>query len=212
MNAKVFFAFVLSARLLVSSAEAIVYTVRTTSGPITYRLEVPRGTPVGTSIDPDREVSYSASSPVKASSAEVVAVGWAGGLKAKDKSDSYPNSLTTLGAETPGGFYDAAYVRPISVQRINGPVAYYLVKMRGNVAGTAQTLYAAVLDDGTLVRPLPVSRYAYHPVRRSHEKLSGSVQKKKSKPFVPGEAASDREMGGAGLKEKWRRSEEKSSD
>jgi hypothetical protein len=212
MNAKVFFALMLSARLFVSSAEAMVYTVRTASGPVTYRLEVPPGTPVGTSINPDGQVGYSASFPMQASSAEVVAVGWAGGLKAKDKSDPYPNSLTTLGGEIPGGFYDAAYVRPISVQRINGPVPYYLVEMRGNVAGTAQTLYAAVLDDGTLVRPLPMGRYAYHPVRRSHEKLSRSGEKKKSKPFVLGEAASDREMGGAGLKEKWRRSEEKSSD
>jgi hypothetical protein len=33
--------------LFVSSAEAIVYTVRTDSGPVTYSLEVPPGTPVG---------------------------------------------------------------------------------------------------------------------------------------------------------------------
>ena len=149
-----------------------------------------------------------------AGSAEVVAVGWAGGLKDKDKSDPYPNSLTILGGKVPGGFYDATDVSPTSVQRINGPVPYYLVQMRGNIAGTAQTFYAAVLDNGNLVRPVPVSRSAYHPVRRSREKWGGYGEKKKRKPSVQdlGEAADGREMGGAGLKKKWGVSEEKPSN
>lgn len=148
MNAKMFFAFVLSAPLFVLSAKAIVYTVRTVSGPVTYSLEVPPGTPVGTSIKPDKQVGYSANFPMTAGSAEVAAVGWAGGLKDKDKSDPYPNSLTILGGKVPGGFYDATYVRPTSVQRINGQVPYYLVQMRGHIAGSVQTFFAAVLDDG----------------------------------------------------------------
>jgi hypothetical protein len=210
MNAKMFFAFVLSTALFVSSAEAIVYTVRTASGPVTYSLEVP----VGTSIKPDKQGAYSANLPMTAGSAEVVAVRWAGGLNDKDKFDSYPNSLTILGGKVPGGFYDATYVRPISVQRINGPVPYYLVQMRGNVAGSSQTFYAAVLDDGNLVRPVPVSRYAYHPVHRSREKEGGSGEKKKGKPRVRvlREAAGGRGMGGAELKEKWRGSEDQPSN
>jgi hypothetical protein len=86
--------------------------------------------------------------------------------------------------------------------------------MRGNVAGSTQTFYAAVLDDGNLVRPVPVSRYAYHPVRRSREKWGGSGEKKKWKSGgrVLGEAADGRGMGGAGLKEKWGGSEEKPSN
>ena len=60
MSAKMFFAFVLSAPLFVSSAKAIVYTVRTASGPVTYSLEVPPGTPVGTSIKSEKQVGYSA--------------------------------------------------------------------------------------------------------------------------------------------------------
>jgi hypothetical protein len=199
MNAKMFFAFVLSTSLFLSSAEAIVYTVRTASGPVTYSLQVP----VGSSIKPDKQVAYSANFPMTAGSAEVVAVEWAGGLKDKDKFDPYPNSLTILGGKVPGGFYDAAYVRPTSVQRINGPVPYYLVQMRGNIAGSTQTFYAAVLDDGNLVRPIPVSRYAYHPVRRSREKRGGAEEKKK---WIP------RGMGGAELKEKWAGSEEKPSN
>lgn len=214
MNAKMFFAFVLSAHLFVSSAEAIVYTVRTASGPVTYSLEVPPGTPVGTSIKPDKQVAYSANFPMTAGSAEVAAVGWAGGLEDKDKFGIYPNSLTILGGKVPGGFYNATYVRPTSVQRINGPVPYYLVQMRGNVAGGTQTLYAAVLDDGNIVRPVAVSRYAYHPVRRSREKSEAAEEKTKRKPRVRvfREAASSRRMGGAELKEKWGSSEEKPSN
>jgi hypothetical protein len=232
MNAKMFFAFVLSTLLFVSSVEAIVYTVRTASGPVTYRLEVPAGTPVGTSIKPDKQVAYSANFPMTAGSAEVAAVGWAGGLKDKDKFDPYPNWLTILGGKVPGGFYDATYVRPTSVQRINGPVPYYLVQMRGNIAGSAQTFYAAVLDDGNLVRPVPVSRYAYHPVRRSREKWGGAEEKKKwggaeekkkwggsgekkkqeSGGRVLGEAAGGRGMGGAELKKKLGVSEKKPSN
>jgi hypothetical protein len=214
MNAKMFFALALSIPPFVSSAEAIVFTVRTASGPVTYSLEVAPGTPVGTAIKPDPQVAYSANFPMTAGSAEVAAVGWAGGLEDKDKFDNYPNSLTILGGKVPGGFYDATYVRPTSVQRINGPVPYYLVQMRGNVAGSAQTLYAAVLDDGNLVRPVPVSRYAYHPVRRPREKWGGSGEKKKWKPRVRvlREAAGGRGMGGAELKEKWGGAEEKPSN
>jgi hypothetical protein len=214
MNAKMFFALALCTPLFVSSAEAIVYTVRTASGPVTYSLEVPPGTPVGTAIKPDPQVAYSANFPMTAGSAEVAAVGWAGGLEDKDKFDNYPNSLTILGGKVPGGFYNASFTKPTSVQRINGPVPYYLVQMRGNIAGSAQTFYAAVLDDGNLVRPVPVSRYAYHPVRHSREKWGGFREKKKWKPGdqVLGDTAVGRGMGGAGLKKKWGGSEEKLSN
>jgi hypothetical protein len=230
MNAKMFFAFALCTPLFVSSAEAIVFTVRTDSGPVTYSLEVPPGTPVRDKIKPDPQVGYSANFPMTAGSAEVAAVGWAAGLKDKDKSDNYPNSLTILGGKIPGGFYNASYTKPTSVQRINGPVPYYLVQMRGNVAGSAQTFYAAVLDDGNIVRPVPVSRYAYHPVRRSREKSGGEEKKKwggaekkkwggsrekkklESGGRVLGEAAGGRGMGGAELKKKWGGYEEKPSN
>jgi len=213
MNTKMFFALALSTPLFVSSAEAIVYSVRTDSGLVTYSLEVPPGTPVGDKIKPNPQVSYSANFLMTAGSAEVVAVRWAGGLKDKDKSDNYPNSLTILGGKIPGGFYNAAFTKPTSVQRINGPLPYYLVQMRGNVAGSTQTFYAAVLDDGNLVRPVPVSRYD-QPVHRSREKLRGSGEKKKwnSAGQDIGKAAIGRGMGDTGLKEKWGVSEEKPSN
>jgi hypothetical protein len=180
MNAKMFFALALCTSLFVLSAEAIVYTVRTDSGPVTYSLEVRPGTPVEDKIKPDKQVAYSANFPMTVGSAKVAAVRWAAGLKDKDKSDNYPNSLTILGGKVPGGFYNATFTKPTSVGRINGPVPYYLVQMRGNVAGSVQTFYAAVLDDGNLVRPVPVSRYAYRPVRRSRKKWGGAEEKKET--------------------------------
>jgi hypothetical protein len=202
MNAKMLLALALSTPLFVSPAEAIVYTVRTASGPVTYSLEVPPGTPVGPKIKPDPQVAYSANFPMTAGSAEVAAVGWAAGLEDKDKFDNYPNSLTILGGKVPGGFYNATYTKPTSVQRINGPVPYYLVEMRGNVAGSAQTFYAAVLDDGNLVRPVPVSRYEYH--RGRHARWGGAEEKKKW-----GGAEEKKKWGGSGEKKKWGGAEEK---
>jgi hypothetical protein len=214
MNAKMFFALALSAPLFVSSATAIVYTVQTDSGQVTYRLEVPPHTPVAGKIGHDPEVGYSANLRMTAGSAEVVAVRWAAGLNDKDKSDNYPNSLTTLGGKIPGGFYNATATKPTSVQRINGPVPYYLVRMRGTVAGSEQTFYAAVLDDGNIVPPVPVSRYAYTPAHHTKEKGSafGEKRKRKSASRVLGDGATSRAMGGAELKEGWEGSAEKASN
>ena len=181
MNAKIFFALALGTLLFVSSVKAIVFTVRTDSGPATYSLDVPVGTPVGGKIKPSPQVGYSADFRITAGSAEVVAVRWASGLKDKDKSDNYPNSLTILGGAIPGGFYNATYTKPTSVRRINGAVPYYLVQMRGNVTGSVQTFYAAVLDDGNIVPPVQVSRPAYALVHRSREARAGSGEKKKGK-------------------------------
>ena len=41
--------------------------------------------------------------------------------QAADAMRKAANSLTILGGKVPGGFYNATYVRPMSVQRINGP-------------------------------------------------------------------------------------------
>jgi hypothetical protein len=117
MNAKMFFAFVLSTLLYGSSAEAIVYSVRTASGPVTYSLEVPSSILVGPSIKPDEQAASSANFRLSASSAEVIAVGWAGGLKDRDKFEPYPNSLTILG----GGFQVVSMTPPMCDQpRFNG--------------------------------------------------------------------------------------------
>jgi hypothetical protein len=112
--------------------------------------------------------------------AEVAAVGWAGGIDDHEIGvgvSSYPNSLTNLGGKVPGGFYNAAYVHPTHVERVEGPTPYFLVEMTGVVGGQHQTLYAAVLDDGRLVRPEAVPCVERHvPVR--HGKWGGAEKKK----------------------------------
>ena len=151
--------------LFTSVASAFTYAVRTASGTRYYRLEVPGGIRVKPSALTDSYVPYSKLTTVNSDSAEVAAVGWAGG--SKDHDSGYSNSLTNSGSKTAGGFYNASYVHPTSVQRVKGPTPYYLVRMTGVVDGQQESLYAAVLDDGRLVEPTVVSHpVVSHPPRR----------------------------------------------
>jgi len=99
---------------------------------------------------------YLAHSKVSPRMASVLAVAWAGGLSKKEKGGP-PNSLVNVGGNTPGGFYYASYVRPDSVELRNEPLPYYLVRMTGQVGNSRQTLYAAVLEDGRIIQPTPIS-------------------------------------------------------
>jgi hypothetical protein len=92
-------------------------------------------------------------SKLSAQGAGIVAVGWAGGLSAR----------------VPGGFYNASNVRIVSVQHQNGPVPYYLVRLTGQIGQTRQTLYAAVLEDGRIIRPTLVGG-ASSATRSTHRK------------------------------------------
>jgi hypothetical protein len=166
-----FTAILVAASLFTSKAFAVTYSVRSDSGTQCYRLEVPGGiTPDPKAlIDPD--MAYSKLTTVNPGSAQVAAVGWAGGLQEHDTPSgvsNYPNSLTNLGSKTPGGFYNASFVHPKNVQRVEGPTPYYLVEMTGVVAGEHQTLYAAVLDDGRLVRPEVIPCSERHEVVHHH--------------------------------------------
>jgi hypothetical protein len=86
----------------------------------------------------------------------ITAVAWAGGLSKSTKGGP-PNSPVDVGGPIPGGFYNASSVRIDSVQFQNDPMPYYLVRMTGQVGTTRQVLYAAVLEDGRIIRPTPVS-------------------------------------------------------
>jgi hypothetical protein len=172
-----FTAILVATSLFTSKAFAVTYSVRSDSGTQCYRLEVPGGiTPDPKAlIDPD--MAYSKLTTVNPGSAQVAAVGWAGGLQDHDTPSgvsNYPNSLTNLGSKTPGGFYNASFVHPKNVQRVEGPTPYYLVEMTGVVAGEHQTLYAAVLDDGRLVRPEVIPCYERHEVARHHRNWGGA--------------------------------------
>jgi hypothetical protein len=172
-------AVLVASSLFAPKASAVTYAVRGDSGTQCYSLEVPAGiTPDPKAlIDPD--VAYSKLTKVNAGSAEVAAVGWAGGLKEHDMPSGvslYPNNLTNLGSKTPGGFYNASWVHPTHVERVEGPTPYYLVTMTGVTGGEHQTLYAAVLDDGRLVRPTVVPCVERHerPVMRHHRHWGGA--------------------------------------
>jgi hypothetical protein len=178
-----FGAILVAASLFTSKASAVTFSVRSDSGTQCYSLDVPGGiTPKPSAlIDPD--VAYSKLTTVNPGSAEVAAVGWAGGLLEFDKPSgvsNYPNSLTNLGSKTPGGFYNAAWVHPTHVERVEGPTPYYLVEMTGVVGGDHQKLYAAVLDDGRLVRPetVPCVETHHAVMRRHHGKWGGAHTKK----------------------------------
>jgi hypothetical protein len=106
-------------------------------------------------------------SKLSAQGAGIVAVGWAGGLSTRAKGGP-PNSMSNIGGNAPGGFYNASNVRIVSVQLQNGPVPYYLVRLTGQIGETRQTLYAAVLEDGRVIRPTLVSGASQ--ATRSHRK------------------------------------------
>jgi len=162
-----FTAILVATSLFTSKAFAVTYSVRSDSGTQCYRLDAP----VGVTADPKylhdpNGFAYSAGSgnvpgsgilfPINAGMAEVAAVGWAGGTQDHEMGvgvSSYPNSLTNLGGKTPGGFYNASFVHPTHVERVEGPTPYFIVEMTGVVAGEHQKLYAYVLDDSRLVRP-----------------------------------------------------------
>jgi hypothetical protein len=131
---------------MASTTNAITYKVRLTNGAEQYyRLEVPPN--VAPSKEPPSK--YKMSEQL----ATVAAVGWAGGLS---KSASSPR-LTDIGGATPGGFYNASYIRVDSVQYQTSPLPHYLVKMNGQIGQSRQTFYACVLEDGRIVNPVPVS-------------------------------------------------------
>jgi hypothetical protein len=177
-------AVLVAASLFTSKASAVTFAVRGDSGTQCYSLEVPAGITLNPNALIDPDVAYSKLTKVTAGSAEVAAVGWAGGLKEFDKPSgvsNYPNSLTNLGSKTPGGFYNASYVHPTHVERVEGPTPYYLVEMSGVTAsGGHETLYAAVLDDGRLVEPTVVpceERHAPGPRHHRHGGWGGAEKK-----------------------------------
>jgi hypothetical protein len=51
------------------------------------------------------------------------------------------------------GFYGTKVISATSVDQVPTPTPYYLVHLSGKVGDSVQPLYAAVLDDGRIVRP-----------------------------------------------------------
>ena len=95
-------------------------------------------------------------------------MGWAGGLSKRAKGGP-TNGMSDIGGNTPGGFYNASSVRVDAVDLQNDPVPYYLIRLTGQIGETRQTLYAAVLEDGRIIRPTPMSG-ASEATRVTHRK------------------------------------------
>ena len=147
--------FILGSSSMAATTNGVVYKVRLASGASQeYHIVVP------TDIAPAKGAAwatpYLAHSKVSPQMAGVLAAAWAGGVSKKEKGGP-PNSLVNVGSNIPGGFYNASNIRIESVQPQNSPIPYYLVRMTGQIGETRQTLYAAVLEDGRIIRPTSVS-------------------------------------------------------
>jgi hypothetical protein len=147
--------FVLVSPMMAETPNGIVYKVRLANGASQFYQIV-----VSSSIPPAKAAKWAtpsvAQNKLSAQGAGIVAVGWAGGWTTRAKGGP-TNSMTNIGGNTPGGFYNASNVRIDSVQLQNDPVPYYLVRLTGQIGETRQTLYGAVLEDGRIIRPTPVS-------------------------------------------------------
>ena len=139
-------AFALVVPTMAATTDGVTFSVRQENGvDQNYQLEVPPNLP------PAKPDPTGTTGKISQNEAAIVAVGWAAGL------ETTAGGLTNLGASKPGGFYNASYVKVDSVQMETSPVPYYLVQMNGKIGQTRQTFYAAVLDDGRIVRPTAVS-------------------------------------------------------
>ena len=146
MYARIFSAltFALVVQSMGATTNDVTFNVRQQNGADQYyRLEVP----------PNLPPAKADAGKISQNEVAIIAVGWAGGLETN-------GGLTNLGASKPGGFYNATYVKVDSVQYQTSPVPYYLVQMNGKIGQTRQTFYAAVLEDGRIVRPMAISRPA----------------------------------------------------
>jgi hypothetical protein len=140
---------------MAQTPNGIVYKVRLENG-VSQAYQIG----VSSSVPPASAAKWAAPSvshsKLSAQGAGIVAAGWAGGLSTRAKGGP-TNSISNIGSNAPGGFYNASNVRVDSVQHQDDPVPYYLVRMTGQIGNTRQTLYAAVLEDGRIIRPTPVS-------------------------------------------------------
>jgi len=138
------FTFALVVPTMAATTNGVTFNVRLDNGVDQYyRLEVP----------PNLPPAKADTAKISQNEVPIIAVGWAAGLETT-------GGLTNLGADKPGGFYNASYVKVDAVQYQMGPVPYYLVQMNGKVGQSRQTFYAAILEDGRIVRPMAISRPA----------------------------------------------------
>jgi hypothetical protein len=74
------------------------------------------------------------------------------------------------------GFYGSTGTSATSVDQVPTPTPYYLVHLTGKVGDSDQPLYAAVLDDGRIVRPTVTEA----PMKEMHPAGKSKPRKKSS--------------------------------
>jgi hypothetical protein len=122
--------FVLVSPMMAQTDYAIVYKVCLADGtPRYYQIMVPARHQLGELNSRARTTPSTATTKISELEATRVALGWA------------------------GGFYKASDLRIDSVEFRIRPVPHYLIRMTGQIGPTRQILYAAVLEDGQLIRP-----------------------------------------------------------
>ena len=153
--------------IMAETPNGIVYKVRLENGATQwYQIVVPSGIPPASSVKwATPSLSHS---KLSAQGAGIVAVGWAGGLSKRAKGGP-TNGLSNIGGTEPGGFYNASNVMVDALDLQSNPAPYYLVRLTGQIGETRQTLYAAVLEDGRIIRPTPMSG-ASEATRVTHRK------------------------------------------
>lgn len=171
-------AYFLFVPVTAKTTDGLLFSVRQANGVDQhYQLVVPPDLQPAAPVNPRAWVTPgAATNKISAKNATIVAVAWAGGLSKREKGGP-PNSLMDVGGSPVGGFYSASFVRPDSVELRNGPIPYYLVRMTGVIGNTRQTLYAAVLEDGRIIQPTPIStphrtahlKAVHHLTRQPHQ-------------------------------------------
>ena len=76
------------------------------------------------------------------------------------------------------GFYGSTSTTATSVDFLSQPTSYYLVHLTGKIGDSTQPLYAAVLDDGRIVRP---TETAGQMKEMKHARKSKAMTKKATK-------------------------------
>src|SRR5260370_36856808 len=103
--------------MMAATSNGIVYKVRQANGASQFFQIV-----VSSSIPAANAIKWAtpsvAQNKLSAQGAGILAVGWAGGLSTRAKGGP-TNSMTNIGVNTPGGFYNASNVRIDSTQLQN---------------------------------------------------------------------------------------------
>jgi hypothetical protein len=67
------------------------------------------------------------------------------------------------------GFYGSSGTTAYSVDYLTTPTSYYLVHLGGKIGDSTQPLYAAVLEDGRIVRPVETSSAPMKPEKPKYK-------------------------------------------